>query len=89
MNINWKIRFKNPVFLAQFILSIITPIIGYMGLDLTAMTSWGVVGNVLLCAVSNPYVLMLVVVSLWNCINDPTTKGVCDSVRAQSYREVH
>lgn len=33
----------------------------------------------------NPYVLSLVVVSVWNTLNDPTTKGLGDSARAKSY----
>lgn len=35
--------------------------------------------------VSNPYVLSLVAVSVWNTLNDPTTKGLGDSARAKSY----
>ena len=34
---------------------------------------------------TNPYVLGLVVVSVWNAVNDPTTKGVTDSTLAMSY----
>lgn len=30
-------------------------------------------------------VLSLVVVSVWNTLNDPTTKGLGDSARAKSY----
>lgn len=41
--------------------------------------------NLLLGAISNPYVLGLVVVSVWNAINDPTTNGISDSARALSY----
>lgn len=33
----------------------------------------------------NPYVLSLVAVSVWNTLNDPTTKGLGDSARAKSY----
>lgn len=83
--INWKIRFKNPVFIAQLILSILTPILTYMGLTVQDMTSWAVLGNTLLSAVSNPYVLGLIVVSLWNALNDPTTTGISDSTNAMTY----
>lgn len=38
-------------------------------------------------AVSNPYVLSLVAVSVWNTLNDPTTKGLGDSERAKSYTD--
>lgn len=83
--INWKIRFKNPVFIAQLVLSILTPILTYMGLTVQDMTSWTILGNTLLGAISNPYVLGLIIVSLWNALNDPTTTGISDSTNAMTY----
>lgn len=83
--INWKIRFKNPVFIAQFILAILTPILAYAGLTAQDITTWSKLGSLLLGAAANPYVLSLVLVSLWNCINDPTTEGLVDSERARKY----
>lgn len=87
MKINWKVRFKNPVFIAQLVLSVLTPILGYMGLAATDITTWAVLGKVLLQAISNPYVLAIVAVSVWNCVNDPTTQGVKDSERALEYEK--
>lgn len=84
-NINFSIRFKNPVFIAQFVLAILTPILAYAGLTMQDITSWTALGNLLLGAISNPYVLGLVIVSVWNAVNDPTTPGVIDSVNAQGY----
>lgn len=81
--INWKVRFKNPVFYVQLLLAVLTPILAYMGLTMSGPT----VGNVLLQAVSNPYILGLVVVSVWNAINDPTTSGVSDSSKALTYNK--
>ena len=83
--INWKVRFKNPVFYTQLILAVLTPILAYMGITVQDLTTWSALGNVLLEAVSNPYVLALVAVSVWNAINDPTTSGVSDSTKALSY----
>lgn len=83
--INWKIRFKNPVFYMQIILAVLTPVLAYMGLTVKDLTTWAAVGNVLLQAVSNPYVLALVVVSVWNAVNDPTTSGISDSTNALTY----
>lgn len=83
--INLKVRFKNPVFLAQLGLSILTPILAYAGLTVADMTSWSALGQVLLDALSNPYVLGLVTVSVWNALNDPTTAGVKDSEQAMTY----
>lgn len=83
--INWKVRFKNPVFIAQLTLSILTPILTYMGITVQDLTSWGMVLNALQCAGSNPYVLGLIVVSVWNALNDPTTAGLGDSANALTY----
>ena len=83
--INWKIRFKNPVFYMQLILAVLTPVLAYMGLTVKDLTTWVAVGNVLLQAVSNPYVLALVLVSVWNAVNDPTTSGISDSTNALTY----
>ena len=83
--INWKVRFKNPVFIAQLILAILTPILAYAGLTVQDMTTWQAIGNLLLGAISNPYVIGLVVISVWNAINDPTTTGITDSAKALTY----
>lgn len=87
MNINWKVRFKNPVFIAQLVLAILTPILAYAGLTTQDLTTWKALGDLLVGAISNPYVLSLVIVSVWNALNDPTTKGVGDSVNALGYDE--
>lgn len=82
---NFKIRFKNPVFIAQFILAILTPILAYAGLTVQDLTSWQALGNLLFEAIQNPYVLGLIAVSLWNALNDPTTAGITDSSLAMTY----
>lgn len=83
--INLKVRFKNPVFIAQLFLSVLTPILAYAGLTVADLTSWSALGQLLMDAIMNPYVLGLVVVSVWNALNDPTTKGLSDSTQAMSY----
>lgn len=85
--INWIVRFKNPVFIAQIILSILTPIIAYAGITASEINTWSKLGELLLGAISNPYVLALVVVSVWHATNDPTTKGIKDSDNALTYTE--
>ena len=77
--INWKVRFKNPLFIAQIIAAILVPILGYAGMTAQDLTSWTALGDTLLLAVSNPYVLALVAVSVYNAISDPTTSGLSDS----------
>lgn len=85
--INWSIRFKNPVFIAQLSMAILLPILGYMGLTVEDMTSWQALGDALMGALGNPYVLGLVAVSVWNAVNDPTTSGVTDSAKALTYEK--
>ncbi len=83
--INLKVRFKNPVFWAQILLAVLMPILAYAGLTLQDITTWAALGNLLWEALLNPYVLGLVVVSVWNALNDPTTSGLSDSARAMGY----
>lgn len=82
---NWKVRFKNPLFIAQIILSVLTPILAYAGLTVKDLTTWQALGDLLMGALSNPYVLGLVVVSVFNAVTDPTTSGIKDSEQALTY----
>lgn len=84
---NIKVRVKNPVFWVQIFLSILTPILAYAGLTAQDLTTWAKLGEVFIMALSNPYVLGLVAVSVWNTFNDPTTKGITDSKRATEYEK--
>lgn len=85
MNINWKVRFNNPVWWAQMVLAVLAPIMAYAGITAQDLNTWGTVWNLLKEAATNPYVLSLVLVSVWNALNDPTTKGLTDSTLAMSY----
>lgn len=83
--INWKVRMRNSMFWAQILLSVIMPILAYLGLTAEDLSSWSVLGEVLIKAVSSPYILSLVIVSVYNAITDPTTTGFTDSKRALTY----
>lgn len=85
MKINWKVRVKNPLFWVQIAMSIILPILTYFGLQPKDVTTWKLLGEVLLNAIGNPFVVATVLWSVWNAINDPTTKGVSDSAKAMTY----
>ena len=87
MKINWKVRFKNPVFIANLLMAILLPILTYLGLSWNDMTTWAALGNVFVEAVKNPVVVVSVIVSVWNAINDPTTAGLSDSQNAMTYEE--
>jgi holin, phage phi LC3 family len=83
--INWKIRFKNPLFVAQIIVSILLPILAYAGLTGADVTSWPILIGLIVAAIKNPYVLALVIVSVYHAVTDPTTKGINDSAQALLY----
>lgn len=83
--LNWKIRIKNVSFWVSIFVAVVTPILAYMGLTMQDMTTWSAFGNMLLSAVQNPYVLMLVIASVYNAVIDPTTTGVTDSKNALEY----
>ncbi|PLR99658.1 phage holin [Bacillus sp. T33-2] len=77
--INWSVRFKNPLFLSQLFMAFFVPILGYFGLTAQDMTTWKSVGDLVVDAVSNPYVVSLIVVSVYNAITNPMSKGFGDS----------
>lgn len=85
MKINWKVRKKNIVFVAQIVVSIFAPILAYFGMNWEDMTTWAAIGDLLWQAIQNPVVVLAVGVSLFNAVTDPTTEGVGDSERALSY----
>lgn len=75
------------MFIFQFILSILMPILAYFGLTLDQLTSWSKLFNLLVEAIKNPYVVGLIIVSVWNTINDPTVTGISDSKQALTYKK--
>ena len=83
--INWRVRFKNPVFWSQVLMAALMPILAYMGLSAEDLSSWGKLGQVLLDAVLNPYIVAVVAVSVYNAVIDPTTAGLGDSKSALKY----
>ena len=85
MKINWKVRLKNPVFWVGLAVAIVLPILTSLGMSWEDMTTWAALGDALLQAVKNPVILVSVLVSVWNLINDHTTKGLSDSAQALTY----
>lgn len=87
MKINWKVRFKNPVFIAQILLAIGVPILAYFGLTPQDLTTWPALLEMILNALKNPYVVGMILVSLYNALTDPTVFGFNDSHQALKYHE--
>lgn len=87
MKINWKVRFVNPEFWKQIALAVFVPLLAYYGMMWEDLTTWAAIGSLFVQAVQNPVVVLSVVVSVYNAIIDPTTKGMGDSARALTYTE--
>lgn len=89
MKINWKVRFntKNKVFIMRFVNALFIPAIVYFGLKVEDLTSWSVIGNLILRTLSNPYILGLMAWNAVNILSDPTTKGFGDSEKALEYED--
>ena len=85
MKINWKVRFKNPMFWIGIVTAIVATVLTQLGVSFEQVTSWAQFFELLVDAVSNPVVVVAVITAVYNAIIDPTTKGVCDSKRALKY----
>lgn len=87
MNINWRVRFKNPVFWVQLLAAVAGPVLVYYGLNYEDFTTWGAVWSVTVDAVKNPFVVGMIVFAAWGAVNDPTVAGVQDSRKALTYEK--
>lgn len=82
MKINIPVRFKNP----WFWVGICGTVLAAMGVSPEMFTSWGAVWEAMVNMVSNPYMLVSVVLAVLGVFVDPTTSGISDSKRAMSYK---
>ncbi|GGA30925.1 phage holin [Psychrobacillus lasiicapitis] len=87
MNINWKVRFKNKQFWLMVLLAITAPISAYYDVSGSDLTTWMSVWDLVVCIVSNPFVLFSIGVGIYNAIPDLTTVGVSDSPQALKYEK--
>ena len=85
MGVNLLVRFRNPVFWVQVILSIFAPVLAYFGRDFSSITTWPELFSLMGQALGNPAVVAAMLVSIWNAVNDPTTEGLSDSPTACTY----
>lgn len=80
MKVNWKVRFKNKVWLTAFISAIVTFAFTILGMfDIFP----AVTENQIMRLVN----AMLMFLSLTGVVVDPTTAGLGDSNRAMEYEE--
>lgn len=79
IGINLDVRFQNPQYWFMLAIAVITPIVSYLGLNVSDITSWGVLIDMIGQAIMNPYLLVLVIVNVYNATVDGTTRGFKDS----------
>lgn len=84
---NLLVRIRNPIFWIQIGLSIATPVLAYYGITAADITTWAGLGELIIKAISNPFVVLTICSSIWSTLNDPTTAGVTDSSQAMHYTE--
>lgn len=85
LGINWKVRVRNPQFWLSVVLSFIVPPLAYAGIEFNEVTTWGKFFSVLGSGFANPYVVAMIIVSLYNSIVDKTTRGFGDTKIAKQY----
>ena len=85
LGINWIVRFKNPQFWLAIALSILVPPLAYTGTEFNEVTSWGKFFDILGDGFANPYIVLMMLVGIYNAVVDKTTKGFGDSYIAKQY----
>lgn len=80
MKMNWKVRFKNKVWLTAFISAIVTFIF-------TILSMFDIFPAITENQIMRVVNAILMFLSLTGVVVDPTTAGVGDSDRALSYEE--
>ena len=81
MNINWKVRLKNPLWWIGLLGVIFTA----MGVSPEMLTDWGILWENLVALARNPFLLASVIAAVIGYNTDPTTAGLGDSALAMTY----
>ena len=71
---DWKSRIKNP----YFWLGLAGVVLTAMGVEPEMFTSWSIVAEKAAELVSNPFMLVSVIVAVLGVITNPNTKGLKD-----------
>ena len=81
MNMNIKVRVRNPWFWVGVVSVAITAI----GVDPQTFTSWAAVWEGIKAVLSNPVQLCTMCLAVLSVFIDPTTAGLSDSEKALTY----
>lgn len=85
MSINWKVRAKNVWFWVALAGAVSAPMFAGVGVSGADMTSWPILFDTIVAALSNPAVVVAMLAAAVGVINDPTTAGLADSSQALAY----
>ena len=88
--INWKVRIRSAQFWVGLIGVIMSPILAYLNLSYSDLTTWESVGEIFTAFFTNPFLIgtvVMAVLSFIGVVTDPTTKGMEDSEQAMSYEK--
>ena len=80
MKINWKVRFRNPVWVTSLVALVISTVY-------QALAMFGVAPALTEDAVMQVVSAVVQLLTLMGVLIDPTTKGIGDSERAMEYEE--
>jgi len=85
--INWRVRFRNR----NWVIAFLSQIMIVAQLVLSGLNSLGVVDFQLTDAIQHQILTIVnavfVILSMLGLVQDPTTKGYSDSVRAMNYKD--
>lgn len=81
-----KERFNLTV-IVQTILAIATPVGVYYGITVGDLTTWAKLGDVIVQAISNPAVIIAILISLWQTFNNPTESKISFIKQEFGYKE--
>lgn len=85
MKINWKVRFKNPLFYAALVLAIVAPVGVAFGVNFEDLTSWPMVWDIAKKTLLTPHLVITIFIAVVAFLIDPTTAGLSDSKDALRY----
>lgn len=81
MKLNFRVRFKHPM----FYIGIASVALSAIGVDFSTLTDWQLLHQAVLDVLNNPFQLVTLIMAVAAVINDPTTAGLMDSTQAMQY----